>query len=199
MGFSKQEYWSGLPCPPPEDRLNLQIESKSPASPALVGGFLTTEPPGKPSWYPLHRNKKIKFVWSQEYEVGFSFLNHTSIYFLSHTIIELNFIFKPSLRDRCYFNFADKLRLREWSNTFKITLLTGHRLAAHCQFCMTWTSAFFSLFHAWVFLTTPLVTLEEVSVFFFHLFEYTICILSLFELNLSSWSPLRLWYMPAFR
>lgn len=96
--------------------------------------------------------------------MAFSCLHHTSTYFLSHTIIELNFIFKPSLRDRCYFNFADKEIETQWIIAFKITLLTGHRLAAQYQFCMTWTSAFFSLFHAWVFLTILLVTLEEVSV-----------------------------------
>ena len=45
MGFSKQEYWSGLPCPPPGDLPDLGVE---PAFPALAGGFLTAEPPGKP-------------------------------------------------------------------------------------------------------------------------------------------------------
>ena len=31
MGFSRQEYWSGLPCPPPGDLPNLRIELGSPA------------------------------------------------------------------------------------------------------------------------------------------------------------------------
>ena len=30
MGFSRQEYWSGLPCPPPGDLPNPDIESRSP-------------------------------------------------------------------------------------------------------------------------------------------------------------------------
>ena len=47
MGFSRQEYSSGLPCPPLEDFPNPGVESVSPESPELVGGFLTTEPPGK--------------------------------------------------------------------------------------------------------------------------------------------------------
>ena len=51
MGFSKQTYWTGLPLPPPRDLPNPGIELKSPASPALVGGFLTTEPPRKPIGY----------------------------------------------------------------------------------------------------------------------------------------------------
>ena len=36
MGFSRQEYWSGLPCPPPGDLPDPRIELKSPTSPALV-------------------------------------------------------------------------------------------------------------------------------------------------------------------
>ena len=44
MGFSRQEYWSGLPFPSPGDLLDPGTE---PMSPALAGGFFTTEPPGK--------------------------------------------------------------------------------------------------------------------------------------------------------
>ena len=39
MGFSRQEYWSGLPCPPPGDLPDPGIEPVSPAYPALGGGF----------------------------------------------------------------------------------------------------------------------------------------------------------------
>ena len=35
MKFSRQEYWSGLPCPPPWDLPNPGIEPTSPAAPAL--------------------------------------------------------------------------------------------------------------------------------------------------------------------
>ena len=42
MGFSRQEYWSGLPCPPPEDLPDPGIKPASPKSPALAGGFFTT-------------------------------------------------------------------------------------------------------------------------------------------------------------
>ena len=40
MGFSKQEYWSGLPCPPPGGLPNPGIETASPATPALQAGSL---------------------------------------------------------------------------------------------------------------------------------------------------------------
>ena len=46
MGFSRQEYWSGLPFPPPGDLPDPGIK---PVSPALAGGFLTTEPLGDPT------------------------------------------------------------------------------------------------------------------------------------------------------
>ena len=45
MGFSKQEYWSGLPFPSPGELPHPGIK---PTFPALAGGFFTTEPPGKP-------------------------------------------------------------------------------------------------------------------------------------------------------
>ena len=42
MGFSKQEYWSALPCPTPGDLPDPGIEPISFTSPALAGGFFTT-------------------------------------------------------------------------------------------------------------------------------------------------------------
>ena len=47
MGFSRQEYWSGLPFPTPVDLPNSGIEPASPVSPPLAGGFFTTMPPRK--------------------------------------------------------------------------------------------------------------------------------------------------------
>ena len=43
-GFSRQDYWSGLPCPPTGDRPNPGMEFRSPA---LQGDFLPAELPGK--------------------------------------------------------------------------------------------------------------------------------------------------------
>ena len=47
MRFSRQEYWSGLPCSPPGDLADPEIEPTSLMSPALAGRIFTTEPPGK--------------------------------------------------------------------------------------------------------------------------------------------------------
>ena len=43
MWFSRQEYWSGLPCPPPGDLPNPGIEPTPLRSPALAGRFIATE------------------------------------------------------------------------------------------------------------------------------------------------------------
>ena len=44
MGFTRQEYWSGLPCRLPWDLLNPGTEPKSLMSPALASRFFTTSP-----------------------------------------------------------------------------------------------------------------------------------------------------------
>ena len=48
MEFSRQEYWSGLPCPPPRDLLNPEIEPVSLVSPTLPAGSWPLAPPWKP-------------------------------------------------------------------------------------------------------------------------------------------------------
>ena len=57
-GISKKEYWSGLPFHSPGDLPDPRIEPASLASPALAGGFFTTEPPGKST--PICQNLKKK-------------------------------------------------------------------------------------------------------------------------------------------
>ena len=42
MGFPRQEYWSGLPCPPPGALPDLGMEPASLTSPALAGRFFIT-------------------------------------------------------------------------------------------------------------------------------------------------------------
>ena len=49
MGFSKQEYWSGLPCPPPGDLSDLGV---NPTSPALqMGPLLLSHQEAHLEWY----------------------------------------------------------------------------------------------------------------------------------------------------
>ena len=73
VGFSRQEYWSGLPCPPPGALPDPQTEPVSLMSPALAGRCFTTEPPGSlvrtsgginqgKHWAYLHRLLKITLL-----------------------------------------------------------------------------------------------------------------------------------------
>ena len=50
MEFSRQEYWSGLLCPLPEDLTSPGMELASLMSPALAGGFFTTSATGKSAY-----------------------------------------------------------------------------------------------------------------------------------------------------
>ena len=61
MGFSRQEYWSGLPCTPPRDLPNPGIESLFLVSPALAGRFCTTSA----TWevHPVSKTQKL-MAWS---------------------------------------------------------------------------------------------------------------------------------------
>ena len=64
MGFSRQEYWSGLPFPPPGDLPDPEVK---PASSALAGGFFTIDPSWKPSFRLLAFN-----VATRKAEFGFA-------------------------------------------------------------------------------------------------------------------------------
>ena len=50
VGFSRQEYWSGLPFPPPRALPDPGMEPGSPVFPALTGGSFPTVPSGKPQY-----------------------------------------------------------------------------------------------------------------------------------------------------
>ena len=62
VGFSRQEYWSGLPFPPPGDLANPGIKPKSLRSPALADGLFTTsaiwEAPNLDSSSSLSQNEE---------------------------------------------------------------------------------------------------------------------------------------------
>ena len=59
MGFSRQAYWSGSPCPSPGDIPNPRIETTNPASPALKADSLPLSHWGSPVYY-----KSIK-IWTE--------------------------------------------------------------------------------------------------------------------------------------
>ena len=59
MGFSGQEYWSGLPFPSPGDLPDPGVE---PRSPTLQANALTSAPPGKPVFLKMSVEKKKKYT-----------------------------------------------------------------------------------------------------------------------------------------
>ena len=62
LELSRQEYWSGLPCPPPGALPEPGIKPASLVSPALAGRSFTTGPPGKPRchcWATVTPNTKF--------------------------------------------------------------------------------------------------------------------------------------------
>ena len=99
MGISRQEYWSGLPCPPPGNLPYSGIEPTSLTYPALTGGFFTTStiveaqvmvsnikyPPflAGPTW---SSEKKSAMLWSTAGEgCGRRLCSHVVTYPLKHT------------------------------------------------------------------------------------------------------------------
>ena len=54
IGFSRQEHWSELPCPPPGDLPDPGIEPVSLMSPTLAGGFFTTSAKWEAHLFLLH-------------------------------------------------------------------------------------------------------------------------------------------------
>ena len=77
MGFSRQEYWSGLPFPPSGDLPDPGIKPVSLTSPVLAGGFFTTSATWEALYYPSTLDAPIPlfthflFVLSQ-YSEGYS-------------------------------------------------------------------------------------------------------------------------------
>ena len=62
-GFSGQEYWSGLPCPPPGDLPHPGIKPMTLMSLALAGRFFTAEPLEKPQYLGMFvQTKKLTLV-----------------------------------------------------------------------------------------------------------------------------------------
>ena len=72
MGFTRQEYWSGLPCPPPRDLPTPGIEPPSLMSPALQGDSLPLSHQGSPLDH--QRSPYFFFNWSiVDLQCGVSF------------------------------------------------------------------------------------------------------------------------------
>ena len=68
MGFSRQDYLSGLPCPPPGDLPDARIKP-APMSPAMTDGFFTT----RTTWEALEDDtclEEYSSIWKEHYKKG---------------------------------------------------------------------------------------------------------------------------------
>ena len=73
MGFSRQEYWSGLPVPSPGDLPDPGVE---PRSPALQADALSSEPPGKPMRGVISKGEsRRRELQTAQTSAEFSFFN----------------------------------------------------------------------------------------------------------------------------
>ena len=93
MGFSRQDYWGGLPFPSPGDLPNPGIE---PGSPTSQAGCLPFEPPGKP--YLLHMGALL-VVRPQVGEVFYGLMSTFQVLLLglSSCTLTLRSVFSPFL------------------------------------------------------------------------------------------------------
>ena len=71
-GFSRQEYWNGLPLPPPGDLPNLETEPTSLMFPAPAGGFFTTHT----TWEAHTTSMPLKLELESSHFVSNSSLSH---------------------------------------------------------------------------------------------------------------------------
>ena len=74
MGFPRQGYWDSLPFPLPGDLPNPENKPTSLASPALAGGFFTTEPPGSPEENNIH----LSVCFLKKPSISFFYKNYFS-------------------------------------------------------------------------------------------------------------------------
>ena len=63
-GFSRQEYWSGLPCPPPGDLPDPGIKPGAPMTPALAGRSFTTSATWEAPFLLYVTIFNLDMVWS---------------------------------------------------------------------------------------------------------------------------------------
>ena len=137
VGFSRQEYWSGLPCPPPGDLPNPEIKPTSPTPPALASGCLTTSA----TW------ESLVTPWTAETEASLSFTISLSLFklmsiesmmssnhlILCHALLLLLSIF-PSIR---VFSNESALHIR-WPKYWSLNISPSNEYSGLISFRIDW-------------------------------------------------------------
>ena len=117
-GFSRHEYWSRLPCPPPGDLPNPGME---PRSPALQVGSLPSEPPGKPWWNTLNTLFSCFFPCDSSSYSGH--WNKTILFFLLHLSAFVHLYFSWNVYPHLCISetYFPKLPFPPWAQTHTST------------------------------------------------------------------------------
>ena len=147
MGLSRQEYWSGLPCPPPRDLPDPGIKAASLSSPALAGGFFTTsatcEAPDLTIQFSsvqlLNHVQLFAIPWTAAHQASLSITNSRSLLKLmsiksvmpsNHLILCCPLLLMPSIFPSIrVFSNESALRIRwpkYWSFSFNISSSNEH-------------------------------------------------------------------------
>ena len=113
-GFSKLEYWSGLPCPPPEDLSNPGIE---PRSPTLQVDSFPAEPPGKPKYTGVGSLSLLQWIFLTQ-ELNQGLLHHRWI------------LYQLSYEKHTYKNLSQRLQ--------KCPKDMQRQFSAHCVIAKDW-------------------------------------------------------------
>ena len=97
MGFSRQEYWSGFPCPPPGDLPDLWTEPVSLMIPALAGKLFTTSATWEVYISIYRHTSEILWVWFQTTTIKQLLHTVSHMKFLASQCIQVMFILYSSL------------------------------------------------------------------------------------------------------
>ena len=80
LEFSRQNYWSGLPCCPPGDPPDPGIEPKSLVSPAWADGFFTTS-----------TNWEAQLIYVYTYDMIYIYLYLSSVFLQNRNIVKYSY------------------------------------------------------------------------------------------------------------
>ena len=131
MGYSRQEYWSGVPFLPPRDLPHPGIEQPSPVSLVLAGRFFTNEPPGDPFVAVVQSLSCVQLcvtLWTAAHLAFWSITNSWSLLKLmpfNHLILCHPLLLRPSIFPSIrVFSNESVLRIRwpkYWSFSFSLS------------------------------------------------------------------------------
>ena len=88
LGFPSQDYWSGLPCPPPGHLPDPGVEPVSPTLPALADRFFTTSVTWKAPWSTVIPTKPSPRSWEGPYCPPWPLFNSSRKGLKEHTFAE---------------------------------------------------------------------------------------------------------------